>query len=75
MVKTVKPGANMIITHEGIPEAVVMSFEEYEGWMETFDIMSNPEEAAELRGAMKEVRKGKITDTIDLDTLKKQLKL
>lgn len=31
------------ITVNGKPKAVIMNAEEYEGWLETLDIMSNPE--------------------------------
>jgi prevent-host-death family protein len=38
-----KSGKPVIITHEGLPKVVMMSFEEFEGWMETFDIMQDRE--------------------------------
>ncbi len=70
------PGAAVIITHEGIPKVVVMSFEEYEGWMETMDIMADPELDKELREAMKEMKAGNLhKDTVSLDEARKRLKL
>ena len=40
------PGVSVTITYEGHPKGVLMSIEEFEGWMETLDLMSDPEEAA-----------------------------
>lgn len=68
------PGMSVTITHEGLPEVVVMSFEEFEGWQETMEIMSDPALDRDLRARLKEMKAGKL-ETIDFDTLKKQLKL
>ncbi len=69
-------GFAITITHEGIPKVVVMSFEEYEGWQETLEIMSDPELDKELVKVVKEMKSGKHRkDTISLEQLKKQLKL
>ncbi len=54
-----KPGASVTITHEGHPKVVMMSVEEFEGWMETLDILSNPGEAADLREAIADAKSGK----------------
>ena len=70
------PGVAVAITHNGIPKVVVMSFEEYEGWQETMEIMADPELDQELTEAMKEMKAGKLhKDTISLDEVKKRLKL
>lgn len=42
------PGVSIVITYEGQPKGVLMSVDEFEGWMETLDIMSHPVEAAEI---------------------------
>lgn len=71
-----KPGVAIAITHEGIPKVVVMSFEEYEGWQETMEIMSDPELDREMMEFMQEKKSGTIhKDTVSLDVLKKKLKL
>ena len=44
----------MTITHSNLPPVVMMSQEEFEGWMETFDIMSDPQLVAELKAAEEE---------------------
>lgn len=70
------PGVAVAITHEGIPKVVVMSFEEYEGWMETMEIMADPELDKELEEAMKEMKAGNLhKDTVSFDDAKKKLKL
>lgn len=66
------PGVSVVITHEGIPKVVVMSFEEYEGWQETFDIMSDPILSKELVKALKNRKKEK---GIPWEKVKKDLKL
>lgn len=69
------PGVTVAITHEGIPKVVVMSFEEYEGWQETMEIMADSELDKELMEAMKEMKAGKLhKDAIPLEKVKKRLK-
>lgn len=41
------------ITLRGKQKAVIMSAEEYEGWLETLDIMSDPKLAASIKRGMK----------------------
>jgi len=52
--------ARYIITKNGLPKAMLMSFEEFEGWLETLDILDDPEWVRALNQAKKEVRKGKL---------------
>ena len=71
-----KPGMAVTITHEGLPAVVVMSADEFEGWMETLEIMADPSLDKDLRAGIKEMKSGKrARDTVDLDTFKKKLKL
>ena len=70
------PGVAVAITHEGTPKVVVMSFEEYEGWQETMEIMSDSELDKELEEAVKDMKAGKLhKNTVSLNTTKKRLKL
>lgn len=74
--KAKKPGMAITITHEGLPKVVVMSFEEYEGWMETMEIMADPKLASELKGMMRDMENGKLHEnTVPWDDVKKKLKL
>ncbi len=44
------------ITHRGKPSVILMSAEEFEGWMETFDIMSDKKLVASIRRAEKSTK-------------------
>ncbi|MFH0851682.1 MAG: type II toxin-antitoxin system Phd/YefM family antitoxin [Candidatus Peregrinibacteria bacterium] len=66
------PGVSVVITHEGIPKVVVMSFEEFEGWQETFDIMSDPVLSKEL---VKDLKNSKKEKGIPWEKVKKELDL
>lgn len=69
-----KPETAIIITHEGVPKGVFMSFDQFEGWMETFDIMSDPALSKRLTRDLEQMRKGTLK-TIPYEKVRKQLKL
>ena len=48
-----------LITRNGEPKAVLMSVDDYEGWIETLEILSDPSARAEIRKARKELKAGK----------------
>lgn len=79
VIKTARrPGRSVMITHKGLPEVVLMSYEEYEGWQETFDIMRDPDPTLreDILQGIKDMKSGKRpAGAVDFDTLKKQLKL
>ncbi len=52
------------ITKNGIPRAVMLSMKKFEGFLETIDILSDPEMMRQLRGSAEDVKGGKL---IDLD--------
>jgi prevent-host-death family protein len=54
------PGVSVVITHEGHPKGVLMSVDEFEGWLETMDIMSDPEEARAITNAMRHKKKERV---------------
>lgn len=66
------PGVSIVITYEGHPKGVLMSVDEFEGWMETMDIMSDPEEAADI---LKRLRNKDKEETVTLEEFKKNLGL
>ena len=71
-----KPDTAIIITHEGEPKGVFLSFEQFEGWQETFEIMADPDETlrADLLKGIREVKSGKLPkDVVSLKTLRKGL--
>ena len=49
-----KPGMTITITHENHPAVIVMSLEEYEGWQETLEVMSDSRLMNDIREAMQE---------------------
>ena len=60
------------ITRNGVSKAVLMSSEEYEGLLETLDILSRKEEREAIAKAKKQVKKG---ETVSLDGIKKKYDL
>ena len=57
------------ITRNGVSKAVLMSSEEYDGLLETLDILSLKEEREGIARAKKQVKKG---ETVSLDRIKKK---
>jgi len=48
-----------LITKQGKPSAVVMNADEFDGWLETLEIMSDKKALREIRKARKELEQGK----------------
>ena len=48
-----------VITHRGKPEAVMMGFDEFEGWLETLEITQSPSWKRALALAKREDRAGR----------------
>lgn len=65
------PGFPIAITHEGLPKVVVMSFEEYEGWQETMEIMADSGLKRDLDASIQEMQRG---DVVSLEEVKKRLR-
>lgn len=65
-----KTGARYTLTVNGRARAVVMSPEEFEGWMETLEIMSNPKLVSQLRKAEAQIARG---EYITLEELEEKL--
>lgn len=65
------PGEHIAVTHEGIPKLVMMSFDEFEGWMETLDILSD----ATLMKSLVKARKEPLKDALPWKTVQKNLNL
>ncbi len=52
------------ITKNGIPEAVMLSMRKFEGFLETIDILADPEMMSQLKSSAQDVKTGRL---IDLD--------
>ena len=48
-----------LVLKHGEPEAVIMSVDDYEGWLETLEIMSSEKVMADIRAARRELKSGK----------------
>ena len=60
------------ITKNGVSEAVIISSSEFEGLLETLDILTNKEEKEALARANEQVKRGK---TISLEKIKEKYDL
>jgi antitoxin YefM len=49
----------VVITRNGKPAVIMLSFDEYESWKETYEIMSNPEFMAEIREGIADLKAGR----------------
>lgn len=58
--ETAKPGRTTAISVDGKPKVVMMSYEDFEGWMETIDIMSDPQLMQDLREAEEDYKEGRV---------------
>lgn len=67
-----QPGREVIITLDGKPKIIMMSYEEFEGWQETLEIMSDKKLMEGIREGLNDVRKGNIYSA---DEIKKKLNL
>lgn len=65
-------GTTITITVEGEPKVVMMSVEEFEGWQETLEILSDRKLTKNIEEALTDLKKGK---TYSLEEVKKRLKL
>ena len=59
----------IVITRNGVEKAVLLSAEEYEGLIETLDILSQKEELRAIARAKRQVRRGQ---TVSLEAFKKK---
>ncbi len=50
------------ITKNGVPEAVMLSMKKFEGFLETIDILADPETMRQLRGSAKDAKEGSLID-------------
>jgi len=53
------------ITKNGVPEAVMLSVQKFEGILETIDILADPEMMRQLQGSAKDVKAGRLIDLKD----------
>lgn len=61
-----KPGSFIAIKHRDLPDVVLMSIDEFEGWQETLEILSDTELIKDIRRAMRE------RETVPLEDLERR---
>ena len=49
-----------VISKRGKPEAILMCIDDYEGWLETLEIMSDKKAMQDIKEARKEIAEGKV---------------
>ena len=59
-----------VITVKGKPKAVLMSFDEFQGWKETNEILSDPELVKAIKEGEEDIKAGRV---VALEDLKKEL--
>ncbi|MDA1208881.1 MAG: type II toxin-antitoxin system Phd/YefM family antitoxin [bacterium] len=67
-----KPGSVVSITHRDLPDVVLMSYDEFEGWVETMEVMANPLLVEQIQKGLNEISTGKKTS---LAAVKKKLNM
>ena len=70
--KAQQPGRVFTVTVAGEPKVVMMSFEDFEGWQETLEIMSDKKLMKGIKEALEDVKKGRLYSA---EEVKKKLKL
>lgn len=73
MEEIAKKQNRVTITIDGKPKVVIMSYEEFEGWQETLEIMSDPQAMNRIRKAEQEYKDDGKTTT--WETVKKESNL
>jgi antitoxin YefM len=55
-----KHHGKIMITKNGLPKAVLISYEDFEGLLETLDILSDAETMKGIRKGLKDIKAGKM---------------
>lgn len=51
-----KPGSVISITHRDLPGVIMMSYDEFEGWVETMEILSDPKLMKDIQEGVKDAK-------------------
>jgi prevent-host-death family protein len=51
---------HVVITKQGRPKAVVMSTDEFDGWLETIEILSDPKAMRAIREGLADIKAGRV---------------
>jgi antitoxin YefM len=61
-----KLGEGVTITRSGRPAGVLLSIEEYEGLLETLDILADPKLMASVRRGLRDAEKGRVVSDAEV---------
>lgn len=59
--------SNFIITHKGTPKAVMISYEDFESWQETLNVLSDKEIMNQIVESLRDIKHNKLIDFKDLN--------
>ena len=51
---------NVVITKNGIPKAVLLNYEDFEGLLETIDILSDSRTVVGIKRGLRDIKAGKV---------------
>jgi antitoxin YefM len=68
--KAQKKAGDSVITVNGKPSAVLVSFDEYDSWKETDEILKDPNAMKDIREAEEDIKAGHV---YDFEEVKKEL--
>ncbi len=60
----------IVVTRNGVPAAALISIEEYEGLVDTAEILSDPDTMAAIEEGLAEIERG---ETVSFDEVRKEL--
>jgi antitoxin YefM len=63
---------HVVITKKGLPQAVVMSAEEFESWQETLEIMADRKAMAAIRRAERDIKAGRVKSWDEIKAARKR---
>ena len=66
LVEVERLGERIIITRSGRPAGVLLSYDEYEGLMETFEILADTELSPAIEQGLSDAEKGRVLSHKDL---------
>lgn len=62
-----KPEVVYMLTEHGKPKVVIMSSEEFESWVETFEILSNPVTMKDIKKGKADIQAGRIASLEEVE--------
>lgn len=67
MVRSIHDSDNAIaITKNGVPEAVLISIEKFEGLLETIEILADDDARTQIKQSKEDVKQGRLVDMKDV---------